>query len=123
MDTFNGQGLLNLNDKEILTQVDNSGIEDLLDDDDQDIDPTYEPDGYSAGEDEEPEAVEYDPALDADPGPGISSSTNHQVRHTSKAKPHSWRKKAFSTKDGPIKDYVNTEPQIFSFLLRKILYS
>lgn len=75
MDTFNGRGLLNLNDEEILTQLDNSDIEVLLEDDDLDIDPTYEPDGYSAGEDEEPEAVEDDPALDADPGPGTSSST------------------------------------------------
>lgn len=106
MDTFNGRGLLDLNDEDILTQLDNSDIDDLLDDDDLDIDPTYEPDGYSAGEDEEPEAVEDDSALDADPGPGTSSSTNHQVRHTSKAKPHSWRKKACRTKDDPFKDYM-----------------
>lgn len=100
MYTFNGRGLLNVNDEEILTQLDNSDIDDLLDDDDLDIDPTYEPDGYSAGEDEEIEAVEDDPALDADPGPGTSSSTNHQG-HTSKAKPYSWRKKGLQYKRRP----------------------
>lgn len=107
MDNFNG--LYDLNDDDILAQLDNSDFEDLLDDDDLDIDPTYQP-GHFADENEEPEeADEDDPA---DPGPGTSSSTNQG--HSSKAKPHSWRKKAFSTNDDPIPNYVNTEPQVFS---------
>ncbi|KAG8324082.1 hypothetical protein J6590_100755 [Homalodisca vitripennis] len=63
-------------EEDILAHLDNSDFVDLLDDD-LDIDPTYQPGGHSAGEDEEPdEADEEDPALHVDPGPKTSSSTN-----------------------------------------------
>lgn len=109
----NFDGLHALNDEAILTQLDNSDFEDLLDDDNDDIDPTYQPDDHSPDEDDAPdETHEDDPSLDADVAPGTSTSTNQG--NTSKAKPHSWRKQAFSTKDDPIENYVNTVPQDFS---------
>ncbi|KAG8300355.1 hypothetical protein J6590_078524 [Homalodisca vitripennis] len=56
-----------------ITHLDNSDFVDLLDDD-LDINPTYQPGGHSAGEDEDPDdADEEDPALQADPGPETSS--------------------------------------------------
>lgn len=77
-----------LNDESILAQLDNSDFEDVLDDDDVEIDPTYNPDNHSDSEVEAPdEADEDDPALDADPGSGTYSSTNQGLR--SKTKHHS----------------------------------
>lgn len=101
-----------LTNDEILKYLNESDFEDLLDDDDLDTDPTFEPgeespDNDNVEEDDDSEAVGL-------PGPSNEGVPTPTHGPASKPKPHFWNKTQFPSKADPVERYEKTELQVLS---------